>query len=66
MRGGRPKASEDRGGQIQEEGLRRVSATNPGRDRLLAGLPIAIGGKKGGVRVIRPGTPEAEEIIRRG
>ena len=66
MRNERPKTAKYRRDQIEAEGLRRVSLTNPGRDRLLAGLPIAIGGKKGGVRVIRPGTPEAEEIIRRG
>ena len=66
MRGGRAKVAEDRRDQIEAEGLRRVSLTNPGRDRLLAGLPIAIGGKKGVVRVIWPGTPEAERIIRGG
>ncbi|MXW74033.1 MAG: hypothetical protein F4X96_08645 [Gammaproteobacteria bacterium] len=67
MRDGRPKAAEGRRDQIEAEGLRRVSATNPGRDRLLAGRPIVIGGRRrGGIRVIWPGTPEADEIIRRG
>ena len=67
MRGDRPKEAKDRRDRIEEEGLRRVSLTNPGRDRLLAGLPIVIGGgKRGVVRVIWPGSPEAERIIRRG
>ena len=66
-RGERPTTAEDRRSQIQEEGLRRVSLTNPGRDRLLAGLPIVVGSdKRGVVRVIWPGTPEAERIIRGG
>ena len=67
MRGDRPKEAKDRRDRIEEEGLRRVSLTNPGRDRLLAGLPIVIGGnERGVVRVIWPGTPEAEAIIRGG
>ncbi len=67
MRSKRAKVVKGRRGQVEAEGLRRVSLVNPGRDRLLAGLPIVIGGsKRGGIRVIRPGTPEAEAIIRRG
>ena len=67
MRGDRPKASEDRRDQIQEEGLRRVAVVNPGRDRLLAGRPIVIGGgERGVVKIIQPNSPEAERIIRRG
>ncbi len=66
MRNKRTKMTKDRRNQIVEEGLRRVSLVNVGRDRLLAGLPIAIGGKSGGVRIVQPGTPEAEAIIRRG
>ena len=67
MRGDRPKTAEDRRDQIEAEGLRRVSATNPGRDRLLAGRPIVVGSdKRGGVRLIWPDSSEARRIIRRG
>ena len=67
MRSERAKTAEGRRSQIEAEGLRRVSLTNPGRDRLLAGRPIVVGGnKRGVVRVVWPGTPEAEAIIRRG
>ena len=65
MKSQRVKVAKDRRDQIKEEGLRRVSLVNPGRDRLLAGLPIVI--VKGGVvQTIQPGTPEAERIIRQG
>ena len=67
MRSERPIPAKGRRRQGREEGLHRVAVVNPGRDRLLAGLPIVIGGnKRGVVRVIWPGTPEAEEIIQRG
>ena len=67
MRNGRPEVAKDRRDQVEAEGQRRVAVVNPGRDRLLAGLPVVIGSnERGDVRVIWPGTPEAEEIIRSG